>query len=343
MKPNYQSTPRKWRGAKTLAIAAIVGIATFAGSTMVGAIQLPSDVASSRSGGASDSGSTDERAADYKLEQLRLGCAVRQNEEQSGVTCRWSSPNSDRASAVRLVRVQVGSSHGREVVYRSSNLEITEYLDAPVRPGHRYVYVVQAISHSGRVVGSSRPVAVAVPPIEPPAVEQMRLNCAQGELGSATERVHVGCEWSLPQQGVARTVTLWRSVDGGGRQIVASFAHPFESAYRDVVPAGSRSVVYAVIATDGDGRIVARSRPETVVLRETDIRSTDVVRTDPTPAKVAVTDAVPSDVVSTDVVPADIPQADIAPDEPSQTDVRADSRPHRDHSTSDVTRAEVAD
>lgn len=125
---------------------------------VAGAIRLPSEPAP---GGPVDSLSADARPADYRLEKLRLGCEVCQTDEQSGVICHWSAPTSDRAVAVRLVCVQAGSSHGRQVVYRSSNLEITEFADAPVCPGNRYVYVVQALSHSGRIVGSSRPVTVA--------------------------------------------------------------------------------------------------------------------------------------------------------------------------------------
>ena len=45
-----------------------------------------------------------------------------------------------------------------------------------------------------------------------------------------------------------------------------SFDRPFASSYRDVVPAETNRVVYAVIATAGDGSIVARSRAEGVAI-----------------------------------------------------------------------------
>ena len=74
------------------------------------------------------------------------------------------------------------------------------------------------------------------------------------------------CRWSAPTADAAETVALWRSVDGQGRELVASFPADGQTAYRDPVPAGASRLVYAVIVTDVDGRIVGRSRPETVAI-----------------------------------------------------------------------------
>lgn len=97
-------------------------------------------------------------------------------------------------------------------------------------------------------------------------IEVLRLDCrvADGQPSPAATRVRVGCEWTTPT--TARVLTLWRSVDGGPRERVASFAHRIPSSYRDVVPASTSRVVYAVIGTDGDGDIVARSRPDGVAI-----------------------------------------------------------------------------
>lgn len=261
-------TPRRSsrrRLASTIGLAASFSVAGLAAAPLAGALQFPADALPGGPDRVVDTAPIDARPSDHKPEILRLACAARQTDERSAVVCKWSAPTSDQAVGVRLLRIQVGSGQGRAVVYRSSNLGVTEFVDAGVRPGHRYVYAIQALNQNGRIVGSSSAVWVGVPPIDSPTVEQLRLTCRVAEIDKVTDRVGVGCEWSLPQPGTARTLTLWRSVDGGARERIASFTHPFASSYRDVVPASTSRVVYSVTATDGDV-LVAQSRPAGVVI-----------------------------------------------------------------------------
>lgn len=272
MKPNPQlpvqpstkfASTKFGRAARFAAIVAVVSVAGLAGPTVAAADQVDqlADRPIER---------PDVRPDDHKLEQLRLECNVRQSDGHSAIGCHWSEPTSDRAAGVRLQQIVVGAGQGRETIYRSTNLEVTEYLDTAVRQGHRYVYAVQALNHDGRVVGMSRPVNIGVPPIDPPvdppAIEVLGIHCAVGDIDPPTDRVHIGCEWRLPQAGTARLLTLWRSVDGGERERVAGFTHPFQTSYRDVVPAGTHRVAYAVIATNSEGEIVARSRAAHVAI-----------------------------------------------------------------------------
>lgn len=201
-------------------------------------------------------------SSDHRPEPLRLKCEARLSEDVAGARCVWSAPISDAAAGVRLLRVAIGFDAGREVVFRTTDLSVTEHVDTPIRTGVRYAYAVIAVNDVGRIVGRSRTVVTGVRASEPPTVEPLRLDCAAGSSGIA-ERNRVGCEWSLPTTP-ARALTLWRSVDDGARERVASFGSPFAASNRDVVPAGTTSVVYAVIATDGDGEIVARSRADRV-------------------------------------------------------------------------------
>lgn len=209
--------------------------------------------------------------SDRVPEHLRLACVVRVTDERPIVGCHWSVPTADGAVAVRLLRGTVGSDERRQVIHTTTELRANEFVDRTVRPGHRYHYVVQSLNAQRRVIGTSRTVTVGVPPTdEAPDVEVLKLACRAADARADDTRVAVGCEWSLPSRHRARTLTLWRSVDHGAREVVASWPAPFRSSYRDVVPAGTRSVVYAVIAADGDGEIVARSRAAHVALRPPD-------------------------------------------------------------------------
>lgn len=183
-----------------------------------------------------------------------------------GVACRWAVPTADVAASVRLLRLVVGSDQPRTQIFATRNLAENTYLDAPVRPDRRYAYRVQALNSNGRVVGSSRTVTVAVPSVD---IEPLRLQCRAADSDDSDDsatRTRIGCRWTLPTVVGARTLTLWRSVDQGPRERVVSFDQRFASSYRDVVPAASETVAYAVIATNGDGDIVARSRADIVDL-----------------------------------------------------------------------------
>ena len=135
-----------------------------------------------------------------------------------------------------------------------------EFTDAAVRPGHVYRYALQLLGEHGRIVGRSRVETVRVPGT-PPGLEAIGLEC---ELAVGGEQV--GCRWSAPTSALAATVALWRSVDGQGRELVASFRAGGQTAYRDPVPPGASRLVYALTVTNAEGRIVGRSRPEHVAI-----------------------------------------------------------------------------
>lgn len=187
-------------------------------------------------------------------EPMRLACTGRDGDVAS-IGCRWSVP--DAAVGIRLIRIALGSGMGRVTVHRTDDPAENTYIDSPVRRGVRYVYAVRAVDSSGRLVAASRPVVAGVALPEPTGVEVLRLQCA------STGAVTVRCAWSAPATP-ARVLTLWRSVDGGPRERVASFTGSFPTSYGDQVPASSSRAVYAVIATDGAGEIVARSRADGV-------------------------------------------------------------------------------
>lgn len=237
------------------------------------AIAIP---AGTVAGGDADERSATDRAArntdvvrQRDIEPLRLRCGVRTTDvvaldvatdSASGtpvVQCEWSAPTSPHAAGVRLVRLDPAVDDHRRIVFRTHDLHVTTYTDTKIRRGHRYAYAVQAVSATGPVVGQSETVWVRIP--RATDVEVLRLECRLGPAGEA-----IGCEWSRPRHRDAAAITLWRSVDGGPREIVERFRPAGPNAYRDPVPPRASKVTYAVIATTPDDRIVARSRPETV-------------------------------------------------------------------------------
>lgn len=342
--------PPTRRSRRVFVVAGVCGIAGMMLPATAGAIPHSADAEATKASHASvalDAAPADDRPVDRRPEVLRLECNVRQIDNpadratgvRSAVVCHWSTPTSDGAAAVRLLRVAIGSGQGRTTIFRTSNLEVTEHIDSEVRQGHRYAYAAQALDARGRIVGQSRAVTVAVPLVDRPGVEVLDLRCAVADTApSADERVRIGCGWSLPHADGARVLTLWRSVDGGTRERVVSFTQPFETSYRDAVSARANRVSYSVIVTDGSGVTVARSRTVTVGIpdaptrrsevdvRPTDVRPTDTAPTEPAPTDVAPTDVPPADVPPTNAPPADVPPTDVPP----VTDVPVRDAPVRD-------------
>ncbi len=191
------------------------------------------------------------------VEVLRLGCAARVADTSAAVRCEWSAPAGTEAHGYRLWRSDHAADRARQVIFRTDGLGATSYLDREVRRTQRYTYVVQAVDADGRLVAQSRAATVGVPGRR--GVEVMRLTCAVGADADA-----VGCTWSAPGSSEAEVVELWRSVDGGARQLVDRFRPSGPNAYRDLVPDGASVIAYAVIARDEDGAILGRSRAQRV-------------------------------------------------------------------------------
>lgn len=234
------------------------------------------------------------------LDVLQLDCEGRERDGAAVVACRWTVP--DGAVGVRMIRLAAGSGESREVVHRTSDPWSNTFIDTDIRRGVRYLYVVQAVGAAGQVVAMSRSAVAGVAQLRDPTVEVLGLDC------SATGDVTVRCAWSTPTVS-ARTLTLWRSVDGAIRERVASFAQPFPTSYGDVVPGSTSQSVYAVIVTDGAGDIVARSRSQVVELAG----PTPTVRVEPEPVVPAADPAPASTIPVTTVPVATVPVTTVSP------------------------------
>jgi hypothetical protein len=232
-----------------------------------------------------------DAGADAPLDALSLSCEGRDRDVAS-VRCRWTVPAD--AAGVRVVRVTLGSGEGRIVVHRTDDPSMNTFVDAPVRRGVRYMYAVRAVDSSGDLIAASRPVVAGVRPADD-GIEALRLDC------NATGSTVVRCRWTNPETA-DRTLTLWRSVDGTVRERVASFDHRFATSYGDTVLANTSSVVYAVIATDGSGEIVARSRADLVQMPSNEVSASEQRPVGTAPIEESVPDVVIPDVIASEVV-----------------------------------------
>ncbi|MFK7919184.1 MAG: hypothetical protein AB8G14_14000 [Ilumatobacter sp.] len=234
------------------------------------------------------------------VDVLQLGCEGRVRDDVAAIGCRWTVP--DGAVGVRLVRLAVGSGEARQVIHRTSDPWSNTFVDTEIRRGVRYLYVVQAIDAAGGIVATSRPAVAGVAPNPSPDVEVLRLDC------SATGEVAVRCRWTVPIEP-ARTLTLWRSVDGAAREVVESFAAPFPTSYGDLVPTSTTRAIYAVIATDSSGEIVARSRADGVAFTVT-------------PTTIPPTTIPPITIPPITVAPITVAPSTVAPSEADAVEVR---------------------
>ena len=301
--------PRRILGAAVVSAAALVGALGAAPVVSAAATEGPVDRVAERP---------------TTITAMTLSCAAL-DRDTAAIGCRWSIP--EGAAGYRLIRVALGSGMGRMTVHRTDDPAANSYVDSAVRRGVRYLYAVRAVDASGHLVGASRPVVAGVPEIdEPPTVDVLRLACEAS--GATTAR----CGWSLPDDR-ARVLTLWRSVDGGARERVASFSAPFPTSYGDQVPASSSSAIYAVIATDGAGEIVARSRPNGVVFPDreppiVDTRPLDTRPVDTRPVDTRPVDTRPVDTRPVDTRPVDTRPVDTRPVDTRRVDTRpVDTRP----------------
>lgn len=195
-------------------------------------------------------------------EELRLHCNGRSTDEgRAAVVCEWTPSQRRNAAGYALVRT---NGDQREVVFSTRSLTETRAIDADIRVGVRYTYVVLVKDANGRTIGSGGPVTAGV---EKPAddLEVLHMACAQ-----RADLAVVGCEWRPTASEAAVGYQLWRIVDRGERELIWRGGLDTIS-HVSRVPADATVARYAVLAVDKDGKTVGQSRPQTVHLRHRDL------------------------------------------------------------------------
>ena len=192
---------------------------------------------------------------------LRLACEPVVGDGVSGVVCEWSTL--DSARGYRLWRaVDPGSGSAREVIATVAAGEPPRHVDREIRPGHRYVYAVEAIAADGSTLALSEPVQVA---IDGPRDVRVRLGCAAGVTDAGRGIV---CEWSAVDAEAAAGYVLWRSVGDAEREVIARSGLDGRTRYLDQDVSAGMAYTYVVQVVDAAGEPLAISEPATVRLPE---------------------------------------------------------------------------
>ena len=226
--------------------------------------------------------------------------------------------------------------HGQRPVRSSTAATISRCSSSPTPPSGAATSTGTRCSCSARTVGSSDAVVSRwfASRRRRPGLEAIELGCELADDERARALSLVGAD-----RRPAATVALWRSVDGRGRELVASFPADGQTAYRDPVPAGASRLVYAVVVSDVNGRIVGRSRPETVAIPperptpDTGPPETRPVATQPPetrppesrPSETRPPETPPTDTRPTDTRPVETRPVDTRP--ATVTTVATDQRP----------------
>ena len=194
--------------------------------------------------------STTAERGDAPLRRVRavLRCRGRVDGQNPQVVCAWRA-RTRGAAGFALVRTD---RDGRSVVYRSDDLTTRRFTDTDVEFDTRYRYRLVILDDDGAPIGRSRANWALVRSTRP---EILPLTCS----AAATEPVAVSCAWDAPTGDDATSVQLWRVVPGSPRALITT-VDPDVTTAADELPAGVTRARYAVIARDGDGVIVARSR-----------------------------------------------------------------------------------
>lgn len=198
-----------------------------------------------------------------RVKHLRLRCRGKIGRaDQQLVRCKWSQPKDTNASYTVVERIG-GDSDAWTPILRTENVRRHRYLDKSIAAGVRYRYRIRVYDSNDNLVAASRSRSAGVPA---PGVEILKISC-KGAVDDGGDKT-AGCEWSASED--ARGYQLWRIVNRNHRDLVGTYGADVQSV-RDIdVPDDTKVVRYAVLALDGDGEIIGRSRVAKVRFPKTD-------------------------------------------------------------------------
>jgi hypothetical protein len=244
----------------------------------------------------------------------------------------------------QLWNIQLKPTQGHRNLVAELGPEQTTYRDHEVEAPAAYLYAVLGLDARGEIVARSRPDLAVV--AARPEREVLRLSCRARIVDTAptlsTDRAAVdapgrpvvGCEWSPTHLRRAAGYHVYRSADGGGRELIARTGLDRTSMVDDNVAFGHR-YAYVVVAVDADGKMLSRSRvarvdippfPRPVDPVPVDVKPVDPVPVDTRPVDVKPVDPVPVDTRPVDVKPVEIDPVDTRPFERDSAVRRPDDR-----------------
>ena len=204
---------------------------------------------------------------------IKLGCALVRPDAPAltdaltirpdiapAIACRWTALEVDTLRGYQLWRaVDVPGGGPRELVATIPAGDPLRYVDTPVRRGHVYTYAVIGIAVDGSKLAVSNAVSVKVPP---PA-EALRMAC---ELGSNGDQRGIACKWARAIHPAAAGYILWRSVDGGPREVIYRTGLDGRLGFFDTKIRPGHTFRYVVVVVDRAGHAVGYGGPEVVTV-----------------------------------------------------------------------------
>ena len=176
------------------------------------------------------------------VETLRLSCNPDSIDGQRGVLCRWSEATNPNTRAYQLFRITDGSP--RQLVTTVGVDGRLGFFDTDVSAPSSLVYGVVSVNRAGRLLGRSAPVHVQFGQ----DIGQLRLAC---QPASVEGQRGVACRWSEASQSGVRGYLLYRSTDGGARQLIAEIPVDGRNGHFDIHVRPGGSYLYGVTAVDG--------------------------------------------------------------------------------------------
>jgi hypothetical protein len=241
-------------------------LARFLGTALLAALLLPqAALAGSPAATTAGTPSVVATTATTELPRFRLGCALVVPNPLAAtadrrIVCRWVAPDGVDVRAYRVWRiVDLGTGRPRHLLATIAADQPLRYADHGIKRGHSYTYRVVALGADGSRVARSNRVTVHVG--RRPQV--LRFNCA---YVIDTDRQGVACHWSATTRRAAVRYVLYRSVDGGPREVVDRVRINGHRRFFDTDVAPGQTIRYAVVAKTRTGRVVAIGGPDTVLV-----------------------------------------------------------------------------
>ena len=192
---------------------------------------------------------------------INLACALvipAPSSVQPRIVCRWSAFDGPVQVYRVSRRVDMGPAHLIAAVTPGQELR---HADPNIRAGHTYSYRVTAVANDGSRLGASALVSVHVGRVP----EALGFNCFF-LIDDAVQGAE--CHWSASTRPGAVRYALYRSVDGGARELIYRTGLNGRRSFLDVNVKAGQTVRYAVVVLAADGRIVGIGGPDTVKIPE---------------------------------------------------------------------------
>ncbi|MEM7142442.1 MAG: hypothetical protein AAF548_15570 [Actinomycetota bacterium] len=192
------------------------------------------------------------------------------------VHCEWRSEAEVRSW--QLWNAQIRPERGARALVAELGADVASYTDAEVEVPGKYVYVVLGLDGEGEVIARSRVEVVKLRHREAD-IARIGLRC-KAHRTDVEDEIAVGCNWSDVRSDTAVGYVVSKAVDGGEPAVIARTGLDVTDVRDDDVEKGRR-YAYVVVAVDGDGEVVGRSRIETVGVKGRDgerDRPVDAVR-----------------------------------------------------------------